>query len=104
MFLRRMKGIRHIRIPVQAGRWSSWYDLQSYVGKNKYTISFEFQDSPLEGIFEVEIKYMTVEGMKVISTFGPGNHTVEGEGAGTDQIRIRSYAIIFGVVVVTVPE
>ncbi|EFR6818656.1 hypothetical protein HYF16_000255 [Salmonella enterica] len=99
-----MSGFRNIKIPVQIGRWSDWYDLQSYVGKNKYTISFEnldsFQDSP----FEVQVRYMTTDGLKIASAFGPGEYTIEGEGAGTDQIRIRSYAAIFGQVMVTVPD
>ncbi|EHO7201544.1 hypothetical protein KJG44_004655 [Salmonella enterica] len=99
-----MSGFKNLRIPVQTGVWSIWYPLQSYVGKNKYSISFEFIDSPGEMPFEVQIKYMTSAGEKIADTFGPGQYTIEGDGAGTDYIRIRSFSPGFGVVQVTIPD
>jgi len=99
-----MSGFRNIKIPIQFGRWSAWYDLQSYIGKNKYTISFEFLDSTQESPFEVQVRYMTPKGLKMASAIGPGQYTIEGEGAGTDTIRIRSLSALFTQVTVTVPE
>ncbi|EAU0569413.1 hypothetical protein FKH01_23255 [Salmonella enterica] len=99
-----MSGFKNLRIPVTTGAWSAWYPLQSYVGKNKYTISFEFVDSFMEFPFEVQVKYMTADGVKIQSVFGPGQYTIEGDGAGTDYIRIRGYALGIGVVQVTVPD
>lgn len=99
-----MSGFRNLRIPVQTGIWSIWYPLQSYVGTNKYTISYEFIDSPMEMPFEVQIKYMTKDGVKIADTFGPGQFTIEGDGAGTDYIRLRSFSPGLGIVQVTIPD
>lgn len=99
-----MSGFNNLRIPVTTGGWSTWYPLQSYVGKNKYTISFEYVDSPMEFPFEVQVKHMTANGVKVESAFGPGQYTIEGNGAGTDYIRIRGYGLGFGIVQVTIPN
>ncbi|EDJ9408089.1 hypothetical protein GFN85_23405 [Salmonella enterica] len=99
-----MSGFRNIQIPIQIGRWSNWYDLQSYIGKNKYTIGFEFLDAGMHDVFKVEIRYMTPSGLKIVSTLGPGQYTIEGEGAGTDQIRLMSISAIFSNVMVTVPN
>lgn len=78
--------------------------MQSYVGKNKYSISFEFLDSSQESPFEVQVRSLTPDGPRIASTIGPGQYTIEGDGTGTDQIRLKSLSAIFSQVTVTVPN
>ncbi|WP_273827193.1 colicin Z C-terminal domain-related protein [Providencia rettgeri] len=99
-----MAGNKDILIFAQFGKWSNWYPIQSYIGKHKYTVSYSFRDSPMEMPFEVQIKYMDGAKTSVVTTLGPGSHIVEGDGAGSDYIRLHSLSFGFGSVAVTVPN
>ncbi|ETO41292.1 colicin Z C-terminal domain-related protein [Morganella sp. EGD-HP17] len=98
-----MSGNKDILIPVQFGKWSNWYTIQSYIGKHKYTVTYDFRDTFMEMPFDVQFRIMSPEGMQVIQTLGPGQYIVEGEGTGSDYIRLRGLAMGFASVVVTVP-
>lgn len=54
--------------------------------------------------FDVQIKFMNGPNTSTVQTLGPGNHTIEGDGAGSDYIRLRGYAPLGSTIVVTVPN
>ncbi|HFF8524414.1 MULTISPECIES: colicin Z C-terminal domain-related protein [Providencia] len=99
-----MAGNKDILIFAQFGKWSNWYPIQSYIGKYKYTVSYDFRDPLTMGPFDVQIKFMNGPNTSTVQTLGPGNHTIEGDGAGSDYIRLRGYAPLGSTIVVTVPN
>ncbi len=49
--------------------------------------------SNLESSFDVEIKYPTSSGVKVVNTMGLGAYLIEATGGGASFIRVKSHSI-----------
>lgn len=73
------------------GAFGPWVDLYSSVGEYTYDVSWE-TISNVPSNYEVEIRYATNSGYETYSSTGDGSYTISGnDGAGSDQIRFRSF-------------